>query len=257
MCVRLNCKWRPRYARSCHPEKFRPRPASLNAATHKTSTDILSTWAPAPRPRPVRLEIREFARMEPVLDFKPMIDAPRIARADHAVALAFAATAVQAEPRLWAEPAHEFGIWMDPAEQAAFLESLTAECVALKDSPAPSRPPQEMPRDGASSEDGAEDAATAGHPAALNGTGSSAPHHIGGSHEPQPVTLAKTVVPEGLPGGKAKPVQMFTSTLRESVQAAVPQYDALPLRATMVVEPSASNGQNSAGGSDWPTGSAG
>jgi hypothetical protein len=239
------------------PREMHPRAASLNSATHLTSAEILSPWAPAPRPRPVRLEIREFARMEPVLEFKPMVDAPRVARADHAVALSFVATAVQAEPKLWSEPAHEFGIWVDPAEQAAFLESLTAACIVLKDSAAPSRPPQEISLDGASLEEAAEDTATAGHPAALNGTASSAPHPIGPSREPQAVTLAKTVVPEGLSGGKAKPVQMFTSTLRESMQAAIPYYDVLPLRPTMVVEPSASNGQNSAGGSEWPTGAAG
>ncbi len=234
------------------PGEIRPRAASLNAATHLTSTEILSPWAPPPRPRPVRLEIREFARLEPVLEFKPMVDAPRVAKADHAVVLSFAATAVQAEPKLWAEPAHEFGIWVDPAEQAAFLESLTAACGVLKDSAAPSRPPQETLPDGASS----EDVETAGRPAAMNGTASSTPHPIGQSREPQPVTRAKTVVSEGLPGGKAKPVQMFTSTLRESMQAAIPYYDALPLRATMVVEPSAGNGQNS-GGSEWPTGAGG
>jgi hypothetical protein len=244
------------------PGRVRPGGASLNGASHLSSTEILSPWAPPLRALPARLEIREFARLRPVLEFKPIVEAPRVATADHALGLSFAALALQAEPKLWAEPAREFGIWLDPAPQAEFLESLRAVCDVLKDPAAsPQSSPhstQGSPAQGSSS----EDIATAGPRAAVNGKTSFAPDASDSSGEPEPVTLAKTIASEGVPGGKAKPVQMFTSTLQESMQSAIPHYEALPLRATMVVGPSgssaggSSNCEISARGTESPTGAA-
>ena len=197
----------------------RVRPANLNGAAHLSSGEILNPSAPPLRASPVRVEIRDFARMAPILEFKPIVDAPHVPAAGQAVVLSFDATALLSDPRLWAEPAREFGLWPDLREQAAFLEALVSGLDLMQDSATPSHPVPATPRTG------------------VNGKASSALHHVDLSHEPQLVTLARNVAPEGVPGGKAKPVQMFTSTLRESVQASIPNYDVLPLRATMMLGP--------------------
>src|SRR5262249_43513272 len=105
---------------------IRPRIAVLNGATRLTSADILNPWAPPLRRSPGRLEIREFARMEPVIEFRPLVDPPHVPAADQAITLSFLATALQAEPKLWVEQAREFGSRWNPAEETAFLETLTA-----------------------------------------------------------------------------------------------------------------------------------
>ena len=55
---------------------------------------------------------------------------------------------------------------------------------------------------------------------------------------PTPVLAPFPIVLEGIPGGRAKPVQVFTATLRAAAVVDIPRYEALPLRPVMIVETS-------------------
>ena len=55
---------------------------------------------------------------------------------------------------------------------------------------------------------------------------------------PIPVLASFPIVLEGISAGRAKPVQVFTATLRAAAVVDIPRYEALPLRPVMIVEPS-------------------
>ena len=161
--------------------------------------------------RSVRLEFREFARRELVFQFRSTIQGPRLDLATQPAALPFTPVMPRPTPVLWVGPALEFPPIEDQSHATAALH------LPLPERPAAITPPAEG-RAGSSS------------------TQSESPVIVDASAEPESILTSLPMVFEGIPGGRAKPVQVFASTLRAAAVVDIPRYEALPMRAVIVVE---------------------
>jgi hypothetical protein len=196
----------------------------MTAERLSSSTFVDALKAPW-RARLVGAEFRDFARRELVFEFRSTVLGPRMDVAAQPAALPFTPVTVGSGVTLWVGPSLEF----PPIEDHRYALS----ALDLFDS--------DRPIDSPFSGLPASEASAKGVAAPRTAPFVGAP----GAREPEAALSPLSLDLEGVAGGKAKPVQVFTSTLRAAAVVDIPRYEALPLRPVMVVETA---GTSEAGG---------
>jgi hypothetical protein len=213
---------------SVHPEIPRNGNAPLGVrleSADRVSYDAIAHPPEMPwRARHDRLEVRDFARANPVLDLGVKLEEPRMETATEPAELSFLAAHSRTEASPWVQAQREFGVGQVQIGELATLDlpttgfeiSVAADPIVAAE-PSPGEKTS-LPESIAPAPAAPPDSPT---PPA--------------SRDPEPVTQPMPIVVQGIPAGKAKPVQIFTSTLRADAAAQIPRYDTLPLRPKMVL----------------------
>lgn len=184
------------------------------------------------RARHDRLTIRDFARGNPILDLGVTLEGPWMETATRPMELSFRAAPSRTEGSPWVQPPREFEAGRVQIGELAALELATTGFEIS----APGGPivgPIGDPIVGAETAP-AEEPSLQESIAAAPAAPPDAPAPPA-ARDLQPFTQPTPVVMDGIRGGKAKPVQIFTSILRAGAAAQIPRYDSLPLRAKMVL----------------------
>lgn len=250
-----------------------PPGVRLESANRLSYAAIANPLAVPWRARHDRLEVRDFTRTNPILDLGARLGEPWMGTATEPVELSFTASNREESP--WVQPHVEFGVRqvqvgelathdlattgfeisaasespiapveVSSAEVAAPKESVPARLVSPAVRLAPAAPlspaASVMPAVPATSVASVMPAAPITPAAPVMPAASITPAAPVTPAEPaapgpQPATQPMPVVLQGIPGGKARPVQVFASMLRANGAAQIPRYDSLPLRAKMVL----------------------
>jgi hypothetical protein len=196
-----------------------PAPVQLTCAERLSSKTFVDPLKMPRCSRPVKVEFRDFARRELVFEFRSTIQGPRVDVATQPAALPFTPAASGAAPTLWVGAHLEFPPVPDHKFALVAIEGTIEE------------KPSDSPLAMAVRPEGSDSAIAAELPER-----SEPWRRAFDSADPQPVLSALPVAFAGIPGGRAKSVQVFTSTLRAPVVVDIPSYDALPMRPTMVLQ---------------------
>ncbi|HEV2199091.1 MAG TPA: hypothetical protein VGR73_04670 [Bryobacteraceae bacterium] len=187
------------------------------------------------RARHGRMELRDFTRTEPILDLGAKLEAPWMESATEPVELSFTATPSRTEATPWMQRHREFSVGRVQTGELAALDLSTtgfevASAPAVPASADPTVAGVQSPAEVASLEELAAVQESATSPQLTPAVRATPP-----APDPLPFTQPMPVVVPGISGGKAKPVQIFPSTLRAADAVRIPRYESLPLRPTMVL----------------------